>query len=247
MWVPSVAVLLGVHSLLAEAHFPEHMVGKAGGGAGGDGERVAQLRRHLAHAGNTELDHDLAGNVGDQIFNLVGFESLRRADHAGFSLRHTGMVQANESTLTLGEDSSVVRRYPNRSQPYSGMIIHASKAFEKRFKCEVSGEGHVVLQSGRLDSWSGHVVRIGPISYILFMNDATLYALIIPSKGLTTFAALLKVLLPVISDLWAKHGGSFDPDNQSVIVLPRTNRSLIGSMNWFARRCANKCCTCTGT
>jgi hypothetical protein len=39
------------------------------------------------------------------------------------------------------------------------------------------------------------------------------------------------VLLPLVSDLWKKHGGSFDPDNQSVIVLPRTNRSLIGSMN----------------
>ena len=133
--------------------------------------------------------------------------------------------------MTLGEDSSVVRRHCNRIQPYSGMIIHASKAFEKRFKCEVSGEGHVVLQTGRLDAWSGHFFRIGRISYILLMNDATLYALIIPAKGLTTFPALLKVLLPLVSDLWKKHGGSFDPVNQSVIVLPRTNRSLIGSMN----------------
>lgn len=111
------------------------------------------------------------------------------------------------------------------------MIIHASKAFEKRFKCEVSGEGHVVLQTGRLDAWSGHVVRIGYATYITLMNDATLYCLIIPAKGLTTFPALLKVLFPLISDVWAKHGGSFDPDNQSVIVLPRTNRALIGSMN----------------
>jgi hypothetical protein len=114
---------------------------------------------------------------------------------------------------------------------HPAMIIHASKAFEKRFKCEVSGEGHVVLQTGRLDAWSGHFVRIRRTSYILLMNDATLYAIIIPAKGLTTFPALLKVLLPLISDLWTKHGGSFDPDNQSVIVLPRTNRSLIGSMN----------------
>jgi hypothetical protein len=111
------------------------------------------------------------------------------------------------------------------------MIIHASKDFSKRFKCEVSGEGHTVLQAGRLDAWSGHVFRIGRTLFVLLMNDASLYAIIIPAKGLTTLPALLKVLLPLISDLWARHGASFDPDNQSVIVLPRTNRSLIGSMN----------------
>jgi hypothetical protein len=111
------------------------------------------------------------------------------------------------------------------------MIIHASKDFSKRFKCEVSGEGHTVLQTGRLDAWSGHVFRIGRISFVLLMNDATLYAIIIPAKGLTTLPALLKVLLAHISDLWARHGATFDPENQTVIVLPRTNRSLIGSMN----------------
>ena len=111
------------------------------------------------------------------------------------------------------------------------MIIHASKAFEKRFKCAVSGSGQVVLQAGRLDAWSGHVVRIGYSSYVALMNDATLYCHIIPAKGLTRFPVLLKVILPLISDVWAKHGRTFDPDNQSVIVLPRTNRALIGSMN----------------
>ena len=28
-----------------------------------------------------------------------------------------------------------------------------------------------------------------------------------------------------------KHGAEFDPNNQTVIVLPRTDRPLIGSMN----------------
>ena len=111
------------------------------------------------------------------------------------------------------------------------MIIHASKDFSKRFKCEVSGEGHTVLQAGRLDAWSGHVVRIGRTSFVLLMNDASLYSIIIPAKGLTSFPALLKILFSQVSDLWAKHGASFDADNQTVIVLPRTNRSLIGSMN----------------
>ena len=124
------------------------------------------------------------------------------------------------------------------------MIIHASKDFSKHFKCEVSGEGHTVLQTGRLDAWSGHIFRIRRTSYVLLMNDATLYAIIIPAKGLTTLPALLKALLPLISDLWARHGASFDADNQTVIVLPRTNRSLIGSMN-DALKCLRFFCDVT--
>jgi len=111
------------------------------------------------------------------------------------------------------------------------MIIHASKDFAKRFKCELSGAGQTVLQAGRLDAWSGHVFRVRRISFTLLMNDATLYSIIIPTTGLTTLPALLKVFLPRVSRLWAMHGASLDPDNQSVMVLPRSNRSLIGSMN----------------
>ena len=57
------------------------------------------------------------------------------------------------------------------------MIIHASKDFSKRFKCEVSGKGHTVLQTGRLDAWSGHLFRLGRTSFVLLMNDALYKAL----------------------------------------------------------------------
>jgi hypothetical protein len=38
-------------------------------------------------------------------------------------------------------------------------------------------------------------------------------------------------MLGRIAEVWMKHGAEFDPANQTVMVLPRTNRSLIGSMN----------------
>lgn len=110
------------------------------------------------------------------------------------------------------------------------MIIHASKDFEKRLKCEISMKGHLVLQPGRLDAWSGHFFKIGRISYVMFMNDAALYAIIIPAKGFQSLSSLLKAFLPRVANLWESHGASFDRENQSVIVLPRTNRALIGSM-----------------
>jgi hypothetical protein len=110
------------------------------------------------------------------------------------------------------------------------VIIHASKDFEKHFKCEVSMKGHVVLQPGRLDAWSGHFFKIGRRSYVMFMNDAALYAIIIPAKGLQSLSSLLKAFIPLVASLWESHGASFDRENQSVIVLPRTNRALIGSM-----------------
>jgi hypothetical protein len=110
------------------------------------------------------------------------------------------------------------------------MIIHASKDFEKRLKCEVGMKGHVVLQPGRLDAWSGHFCKIGRKSYVMLMNDATLYAIIIPAKGLQSLSSLLKTFIPLVANLWESHGASFDRENQSVIVLPRTNRALIGAM-----------------
>lgn len=111
------------------------------------------------------------------------------------------------------------------------VIIHASKKFVKRFKCDVSLKGHRVLQPGRLDAWSAHLVRVGRPSLVLLMNDASLYSLIIPAKGLRSFAAFLRVALPEIANALERHGGFFDSNNTDVIVLARSSRSLIGSMN----------------
>lgn len=119
------------------------------------------------------------------------------------------------------------------------MVIHASKDFEKRFKCDVSMKGQTVLQAGRLDAWSAHCFKIGRKSALLFMNDASLYSVLVPAAGLHGFHAALEILLERVARIWARNGASFDPGNQSVIVLPRSNKSLIGSMNEAIR-----CVTC---
>ena len=110
-------------------------------------------------------------------------------------------------------------------------IIHASQAFTKRYRPELSLPGEKVPQLGRLDAWSAHLVRIGRKPVVLFMNDASLWSIIIPATGLTTLEKLLPVLLQRISEVWSAHGAAFDVANQGIVFLSRSNRSLIGSMN----------------
>ena len=110
-------------------------------------------------------------------------------------------------------------------------IIHASQAFTKRYRPELSLPGEKVPQLGRLDAWSAHLVRIGRKPVVLFMNDASLWSIIIPATGLTTLEKLLPVLLGRISEVWSAHGAGFDAANQGVVFFSRSNRSLIGSMN----------------
>lgn len=111
------------------------------------------------------------------------------------------------------------------------MILRASADFTKRFKCELSFEGERVPQQKRLDAWSCHFVRLGRTPLVVTMNDATLYMLIIPVTGVKGFAGIWLKLLERIGEVWERHGATFDHENQTVIVLPRTNRSLIGSMS----------------
>lgn len=112
-----------------------------------------------------------------------------------------------------------------------GMILRTSSAFTKRFKCILSNEGQRFPQERRLDSWSSHFVRVGRKPLVVVMNDATLYTLIIPATGIKGFPDLWLVLLKRLEELWAQNGAHFDFNNQSVILMARTNRSLIGSMN----------------
>jgi hypothetical protein len=49
--------------------------------------------------------------------------------------------------------------------------------------------------------------------------------------GVKGFPELWMRMLGRIAEVWMKHGAEFDPNNQTVIILPRTDRSLIGSMN----------------
>ena len=111
------------------------------------------------------------------------------------------------------------------------VIIHASRDFAKRLRCELSLPGEKIVQSGRLDSWSAHFVRIARKPVVLMMNDATLWSVIIPASGVTTLPKLLPIFLNQVAEVWGSHGVGFDPLNQSVVFFSRSNRSLIGSMN----------------
>ncbi|MFV1995940.1 MAG: hypothetical protein ACC661_10940 [Verrucomicrobiales bacterium] len=111
------------------------------------------------------------------------------------------------------------------------IIIHASRNFAKRYQCELSLPGEKVAQTGRLDSWSAHFIRIGRKPVVMIMNDATLWSIIVPATGVTTLAKLLSIFLKRVEEVWAAHGVAFDPSNQNVVFFPRSNRSLIGSMN----------------
>jgi hypothetical protein len=111
------------------------------------------------------------------------------------------------------------------------MILRVSAAFAERFKCDLSHEGVKVPQERRLDAWSYHYVRIGRKPLVVVMNDASLYTFVIPATGVKGFTDFWRRLLGQITELWWRHGAEFDADNQTVILLRRTDRSLIGSMN----------------
>ena len=112
-----------------------------------------------------------------------------------------------------------------------GMILRVSAAFAKQFQCEVSQPGAELPQERRLDAWSCHFIRVRRKPLVVVMNDATLFTLILPATGVKGFPELWLKLLGRIGEVWTRHGVDFDQDNQEVLLLSRTNRSLIGSMN----------------
>jgi hypothetical protein len=63
------------------------------------------------------------------------------------------------------------------------------------------------------------------------MNDASLSMVVVPLKGLKTFEAFLEVFLHRAERLFIEAGGSLEVRNQTVIVLRRSDRQLIGTMN----------------
>ena len=111
------------------------------------------------------------------------------------------------------------------------MIIHGSKDFVQRYKIRTSAPDAKNQNSRHIDSWSGHIFKMGSTPYVLFMHDASLWSLIIPAKGITTPEKLLPLFLSRVQGLWHQHGSAFDPQNQSILFLTRKDRSLIGSMN----------------
>jgi hypothetical protein len=113
----------------------------------------------------------------------------------------------------------------------SRMTIHVSKDFEKRFKCGSGMTRGTVLQAGRLDAWSAHCVRLSCRTVAIFMNDATLCTILIPVEDSMDFPQVVHALLCRIDGIWPELGLAFDETAESVIVLPRSNRALISSMN----------------
>ena len=111
------------------------------------------------------------------------------------------------------------------------MIIHCSKDFVKRYKVRTSIVDAKIQHSRRIDSWSGHIFKMGSTPFVLFMHDASLWSLIIPAKGITKPEKLLPLFLSRVQEVWQRHGSAFDPQNQSILFLTRKDRSLIGSMN----------------
>jgi len=111
------------------------------------------------------------------------------------------------------------------------MVIHASAKFTKRLKCEVSLPNRRHFQSIKLHSWSGDIVRAyGVGDCAVMMNDASFSIVVIPLKGLT-FEKFLPIFLQRAARLFIQAGGSLETQNQTVVILRRTDRSLIGSMN----------------
>lgn len=111
------------------------------------------------------------------------------------------------------------------------MIIHASKDFVQRYKIRTSAVATHNQHSRRIDSWSGHVFKMGTTPFVCFMHDASLWPLIIPAKGITKMEKLLPLFLSRVKEVWQSHGSAFDPQNQAILFHTRKDRSLIGSMN----------------
>ena len=112
------------------------------------------------------------------------------------------------------------------------MIIYASQSFVKRLGCSVSWPDQKPVQGQAMAGWSGDLLKLYRIGEVaVMMHDASLATLIVPMKGVRGFEAFLPIFLRRVSDTLGSLGGMFDPANQSVVVLRRNNRSLIGSMN----------------
>ena len=83
-----------------------------------------------------------------------------------------------------------------------------------------------------MDGWSGDILKVSRIGEVaVMMHDASLATIIVPLNGVRSFEMFLLIFLRRVAEMLGSLGRIFDPANQSVVVLRRNNRSLIGSMN----------------
>jgi len=112
------------------------------------------------------------------------------------------------------------------------MVIHASKKFTTRLRCQVSAPTRRHIQRGKIDCWSADILRAyGVGDCALMMNYASLSMVVVPLKGVKTFEAFLELFLHRAARLFSEAGGTLEIRNQTVVVLRRTDRQLIGTMN----------------
>ena len=117
-------------------------------------------------------------------------------------------------------------------QPRKMISFHASKAFVERFGCAISLPKDKPAQTQSINAWSGDLLKVPRAGQVaVMMHNASLVTLIVPLKGVRRFVEFLPLFLQGVAELWMAVGATFDPANQQMIILRRTNRSLIGSMN----------------
>ena len=110
------------------------------------------------------------------------------------------------------------------------MIIFTSRAFSEKFKSGKATKGVSILQGVTKDGWSAHLFKIGRAHASIFMNDAALFSILIPTKGIQDLDDLLRCFSARLEEFHLSLGLPFyAPDR--ILFLPRSNRSRIGSMN----------------
>jgi hypothetical protein len=112
------------------------------------------------------------------------------------------------------------------------MIIHASAKFSDRLNCMISLPDRRRPQTGKISCWSADILRTyGVGDCALAMNDASLSMVVVPLKGVRTFEQFFPAFLERAARLFKAAGGFLETQNQTVIVLRRSDQQLIGTMN----------------
>ena len=112
------------------------------------------------------------------------------------------------------------------------MVLYGSASFVQRLKCQVSFPAHRPAQAQTAGGWSADLLKLPRVEAVaVLMHDVSLATLIVPLGGVRRFEDFLPRFMEQAVPLFQSVGGSIHPSNQSVMVLRRTNRHLIGSMN----------------
>jgi hypothetical protein len=111
------------------------------------------------------------------------------------------------------------------------MVLNVSAKFAKRLNSPVSFPDRRPLHLGWLDSWTTDIFQSQEGQCALVMNDTTLSMVVLPLKGVRSFDQFLGVFLRRAARIFEEAGGVLDTQTQTIIVLRRSDRSVIGTMN----------------